>query len=311
MMIKSVSKILLTGIFMMSFIVANAQGEWTVPDKFKNKKNPVAFSKENIKKGQEIFNTNCKSCHGDFGKNNGIPLVPKPTDMGNAKVLEQTDGEIFYKITEGRITMPSFKNVIQENDRWAILSYVRSMDPNYKPAKAEAKKAPVIKEEEIKPEIINDIQIILQSDREACVVKAVVVGKNEKGEDAVIKDAEIGFFVKRYFGELRVDDKSVTTDKNGVATIEFPADLPGDEGGNVEMTAKLMDQEKYAGISVSQKLNIAKHTVVKNMLDERALWGTRAKTPFWLLFMYLGLTGGIWMGIVYIVFNVFKLKKLA
>lgn len=309
MNLKSVSKILMICLLMLSFAAVKAQEEWVVPDKFKNAANPVKFTKENIKKGKDIYNTNCKSCHGDFGKNNGIPLVPKPTDMGNAKVLKQTDGEIFYKISEGRVTMPSFKNVLQENDRWAILSYVRSLDPNYKPVKAEAKPAPVKKVVKKKPEIITDIQIILQSDREAHEVKAVVVGKNEKGEEALVKNAEIGFFVKRYFGDLRVDDKSITTDKNGVASIPFPADLPGDAEGNVEMTVRLMD-DKYAGAVVSQNVNIAKVTVVENMLDERALWGTRAKTPIWLLFMYLGMTGGIWLGILYIVINIFKIKKL-
>jgi mono/diheme cytochrome c family protein len=286
--------------------------DWEVPQKKADIKNPVGYDAGVIKKGKQVYDLNCKSCHGDAGKNNGLPLVPKPVDPRDPKMQNNTDGGLFYKISEGRITMPSFKAVIPENDRWAVVSYIRSVNPDFVPpkteAKAEAKKA--VEKEVEAPAIINDIEIVLQADRGESVVTATVYGKTEEGKSAPLKDAEVGFFVKRYFGDLRVGERDLTTNEFGVAKIDFPADLPGDTEGKVDMLVKLMDSEKYGNIETKQQIDIAKITIPVDMTEERALWNTRAKTPIWLLVVYLGLVIGVWSGIFYIVSLIFKMSKV-
>ena len=49
-------------------------------------------------------------------------------DMSAAAVQGQSDGELYYKIAEGREEMPSFKKKIPEaEDVWAVVNYIRTL----------------------------------------------------------------------------------------------------------------------------------------------------------------------------------------
>ena len=49
-------------------------------------------------------------------------------DFSTPATQKQTDGELFYKITEGRGDMPSFKKKIPDDeDRWLVINYVRTL----------------------------------------------------------------------------------------------------------------------------------------------------------------------------------------
>jgi|SRR5690242_324012 mono/diheme cytochrome c family protein len=103
---------------------------WKVPDNFLKMKNPVASNSESISNGKSLWNTHCKSCHGNKGLGDGpkaANLKTDPGDMTKAEVQSQADGAFFYKISEGRDDMPSFKKKVpDENDRWSIVNYIRT-----------------------------------------------------------------------------------------------------------------------------------------------------------------------------------------
>jgi len=40
-----------------------------------------------------------------------------------------TDGELFYKISEGKKPMPVFKTKLSEDDRWHLVLLIRSFAP--------------------------------------------------------------------------------------------------------------------------------------------------------------------------------------
>lgn len=106
-----------------------AQTPWPAPDSEKNKKSPIAAGPKAIEQGKKVARVNCASCHGNSGKGNGpaaMALNPKPADWTAKKVQDETDGEIFWKITTGRGAMPSWKH-LPESDRWALVQYVRSL----------------------------------------------------------------------------------------------------------------------------------------------------------------------------------------
>lgn len=92
-------------------------------------KSPVPMTMAEVKKGQAKFTTYCTPCHDRVGTGQGIvPLhVPswQPSNLTDQRVVDFADGEIFYVITNGRRTMPSYKYEITAEDRWAIISYVR------------------------------------------------------------------------------------------------------------------------------------------------------------------------------------------
>jgi mono/diheme cytochrome c family protein len=113
------------------FIPLQTKKPWPVPDAYKNKKNPVASNAASIAAGKELWNTNCKSCHGAKGLGDGskaAQLKTEPGDFSTADVQSQTDGSMFYKIAEGRDDMPSFKKKIpDEEDIWNLVVFARTL----------------------------------------------------------------------------------------------------------------------------------------------------------------------------------------
>ena len=112
--------------------------EWLVPEDQKNIENPSAYNLSNVQKGKDLYIKNCKSCHGDAGKHNGLPLVPPPPDITSEQMQANTQGELFYKITHGRGGMPQFETTISEDDRWRLVNYIHNYNPDVEPVLVEA-----------------------------------------------------------------------------------------------------------------------------------------------------------------------------
>jgi mono/diheme cytochrome c family protein len=108
---------------------AHAQTPWVVPASEKAKKNPTPSDKKTVEQGEKIAKVNCVSCHGNKGKGDGpaaVALNPKPADWTSKRVQDEPDGEIFWKITNGRGAMPAWRH-LPENDRWAVVRYIRTL----------------------------------------------------------------------------------------------------------------------------------------------------------------------------------------
>jgi mono/diheme cytochrome c family protein len=103
-----------------------AQGEWKAPAEGKAMKNPV----KGVGNAKKNIETNCVTCHGPGGKGDGPAAAalppPKPADWTSAKVASETDGELFWKISNGRGAMPPWKH-LPEKDRWEIVNYIRTL----------------------------------------------------------------------------------------------------------------------------------------------------------------------------------------
>ena len=131
---KKYISILLTSMFvivLMAFVPRNANDPWPVPDKYKNMPNPVKSDATSIATGKELYTQHCKSCHGTKGKGDGPKAAQLDTESGDftkADFQKQTDGALFYKTSEGRKDMPSFKKKIaDQNDIWAVVNYIRTL----------------------------------------------------------------------------------------------------------------------------------------------------------------------------------------
>jgi mono/diheme cytochrome c family protein len=106
-----------------------AQGPWVAPAAEKAKKNPVPRSAKAVEDGKKVAQVNCVACHGAGGKGDGAAaaaLNPKPADWTSARVQDEPDGELFWKISNGRGAMPPWRH-LPENERWALIHYIRSL----------------------------------------------------------------------------------------------------------------------------------------------------------------------------------------
>jgi mono/diheme cytochrome c family protein len=114
---------------LMSFTILN--DPWIVPDKYVKMPNPVKSDAESLATGKEIWAKHCTSCHGKTGKGDGpkaAQLKTTPEDLRNADIQKQTDGALFYKTSEGRDDMPSFKKKISDQEEiWSVINYLRTL----------------------------------------------------------------------------------------------------------------------------------------------------------------------------------------
>jgi len=130
---KKVSLILFSCsiVLLMSFMNSNQPKPWSVPDKNKNMVNPVKSDATSLAKGKDLYNQHCKSCHGTKGKGDGTKASQLDTECGDftsADFHAQTDGTMFYKTSEGRKDMPSYKKKIPEaDDMWAVVNYIKTL----------------------------------------------------------------------------------------------------------------------------------------------------------------------------------------
>jgi len=132
LIMKSINKFLIAFTFFLGFVTVNAQSTWKAPDTAKTIKSPLTVSSDDIKEGKKIFTQMCVICHGAKGKGNGVAaaaLNPKPANYTSKTVQDQTDGELFWKITNGNAptaAMAAYKDILTETQRWQMVAYIRT-----------------------------------------------------------------------------------------------------------------------------------------------------------------------------------------
>jgi hypothetical protein len=138
------------------------------------------------------------------------------------------------------------------------------------------------------------------------------VMKYENNQWVPAKDVEMKMGVERLGGILSAgDEPTYTTDSTGIATSEFKKDsLPGQQG-NLILIAKVEDNDELGNLIVEK--TVPWGIAIKqdnNFFKQRTLWSTRFRTPLWLLFMAYSIVIGVWGTLIYLVFQVIKIKRL-
>jgi mono/diheme cytochrome c family protein len=110
---------------------------WVAPDEARKVKNPVPATPENLEAAAHLYKDNCSLCHGEKGKGDGImgmSLKVTPADFTDSKLLAlETDGSLFWKVSEGRNPMPTWKDILSENERWQLVNYIRKLNKDANP----------------------------------------------------------------------------------------------------------------------------------------------------------------------------------
>lgn len=91
---------------------------------------PIKVTPAVIERGRQRFNINCAVCHGAAGYGNGIVTQYGLVGVANfqqQRLRDMPDGQIFNTITNGKNTMGPYGSNIAVEDRWAIISYIRSL----------------------------------------------------------------------------------------------------------------------------------------------------------------------------------------
>ncbi len=293
-------------LFYMLLLMVSAAGYlpaqnpgWIVPDDLKSNICPVKFSPEMVKQGEGIYLKNCQSCHGLPTKQNFAAIKPSPGDLSEPRVGTQKDGELFYRISTGKAPMPEFRNILNEDERWSVISFLRSFHKGYvqpDPGKSSSTAGKRIK-----------LLMTYDTAKKRILVKAVEL--NKEGVQPA-KGVGIVLFVQRYFGNMQIADPK-TTSESGYAGIDRPRDLPGDKTGNVIVGARESDPTgSMQEAMVIDTLNIGVPTDKPSLTDTRAMWSTRDKAPVWVILIYTLAVITVWYFIIYIILSVLDIRKI-
>jgi hypothetical protein len=137
-----------------------------------------------------------------------------------------------------------------------------------------------------------------------------------KLEDTVwtpVKAVDIKIAVKRFGGDLNVNSETetYTTDSLGTANAAFKIDdLLGDAKGNIILIAKVEDDDTYGNLNVEQAVSWGKSSVYTSNFNNRTLFARRGKSPLWLEFMAYGIIAAVWGVLIYLIFQLRKIKKM-
>ena len=104
-----------------------------VAEAFPQLTNPMSGDAESAARGQKLFLKNCAKCHGESGNgygpvSHGFTTWPRQLWVWNNSGPE-TDGYLFWFITNGRSDMPPWGIILSENERWDLVSYIKTLKP--------------------------------------------------------------------------------------------------------------------------------------------------------------------------------------
>lgn len=285
---KIFAGLLIITAFTLSSLAQGVFPPWDVPASDAAVPNPAPNDKNTRTDGMNLYTANCKSCHGEQGLGNGI--IPA-ANFTTAEFQSQTDGAIFYKLLQGRGTMPSFKSWPEQN-LWHVIHYLRTFGAGMQVAKKKAS--------------------IYARTSEQNGKKLIFVNVSEKdasGNSVPVQNTKIKFGVKRYFGELPVGG-SVFSNAEGNAVVPYTdTTIIGDTVGNIVLVVKLDDMD-YDAAQWTDALQWGAVNTAQYWTDRRALWKNNDYVPLWLLASYGGVLALVFGVILYVMLLLLKIKKL-
>lgn len=267
--------------------------EWLVPEDQKVLKNPSEYNIDNVKKGKDIYIKNCKSCHGDAGKYNALPLVPPPPDVVSDIMQANTEGELYYKITKGRGGMPQFETTISEDDRWRLVNYIMNYNPANEPV--------LVEEPPKKAKILASVNEVEKK------VEVFAEYEEKDGNYIALAEAPINVGAKKAFGILPIGE--VLTNDEGRAEYIIPESLIGDEKGQVNIVVTL-GEGFITDEVILDAAKVGQNKPTPVLINNEVLWSTNENTQTWLLLSYLAAVGAAWGAIGYVVFQIFKIWRV-
>jgi hypothetical protein len=144
-------------------------------------------------------------------------------------------------------------------------------------------------------------------------ITATVKKLGTNNEWIAAADVEMKVGIQRSGGILSAGDKpTYTTDSTGSVTVELQKlNIPGDVKGNYMIAAQVEDNDELGNLIVSKNVQWGVPQKIDNtFFEKRTLWSVRSKAPFWLLLMAYPIMISVWGTIIYLMVQLFKIRRL-
>ena len=83
-----------------------------------------------LARGEVQFKAICANCHGADGYGQGIIVrrgFPSPPSYHDQRLVDAPVGHLYDVITNGYGAMYPYASIVEVNDRWAIVAYIRAL----------------------------------------------------------------------------------------------------------------------------------------------------------------------------------------
>ena len=83
-----------------------------------------------LARGQVVFKAICANCHGEDGYGGGIIVrrgFPSPPSYYEQRLVDAPVGHLYDVITNGYGAMYPYNTIVDVNDRWAVVAYIRAL----------------------------------------------------------------------------------------------------------------------------------------------------------------------------------------
>ena len=267
----------------------NAQSDWEVPAKENEYLSPFLFDDDMILEGRNAYESSCTSCHGTPGQDNFTPMSPSPGDPATDQFQLQTDGALFYKIKNGRGTMPGFKDAFADDELWNLVAYMRSFNKEY------TQKLP-----NMEGVVIPEYKMTLSFDDNVDKLVVKVFAEDQPQPEVSISAYVMGTFGKHLLGKAQ-------TNELGIAYVDVDPTLPGDEEGKVNVMVKAT--KGFARAKLQDHMAMAKPTIRHSAIEGRHIWSTDRMAPIWLKITFFVSVFGVWFALMFIIFGLRNIKK--
>jgi mono/diheme cytochrome c family protein len=290
MTMNRLKNILVAGMLMM---LPAVQGqEWIVPEDLAATSNPSDYTLENVKAGKAIYVKNCKSCHGDPGKNNPLALVPTPVDMASEIMQANSEGALFYKITNGRGVMPPFESTLAEKDRWLLVNFIQNYNPEREQLLLDL---PPVK-----------ARLLASVNEDQGFVEIMAEYEDENAAFVPLLNTPVSVSSKTAFGSLPIGQ--AVTNEQGRASYMIPEQTVGDEEGYLSIVVSLSEEYEAPEV-ILEKALVATPKEVPGLIRKGVLWSTNDNVSLWVLISFILAAGGAWVVIIYVIAQIVKIKK--
>ena len=109
--------------------IPRKHGHWTAPPEASKRVSPIPSDDKSINRGKRLFQTHCSICHGPQGKATGPAAARLNTKPPNLVKMagHHTDGDIAWKIENGRGSMPAWKDRLKEIEIWDLTNFIQTL----------------------------------------------------------------------------------------------------------------------------------------------------------------------------------------
>ena len=130
----------------------------------------------------------------------------------------------------------------------------------------------------------------------------------DKSTDSVIVGALLRVQVQRLFKPLKIGEEYNITDDDGTVVVTIPEGIPG-EDGNLTIEVVLNESDAFGTVKALVQAPVGSIKVDESKFERRTMWSPRNKTPLFMLIFPNLLILGVWIIIIYLIINLFKIAK--